>query len=72
MNVRRSLSSGKTIAPFLYEVTFDQDLAWRSPRYDVPIRVDDFGGDVGKDLAYSFDPFDDWVRGRRLERYGTV
>jgi hypothetical protein len=61
-----------TIIPFLYEVTLDQDLAWRSPRYDIPVLVDDLGGDVGKDLSYGFYSLDDWIRRRRLERHGTV
>lgn len=62
----------KTIIPFLYEVTLDQDLAWRSPRHDVPVRVDDFGSDVGKNLAYGLNSLDDWILGCRLERRRTV
>jgi len=61
-----------TIIPFLYEVTLDQDLAWHSPRYGVSVQVDDFGGDVGKDLAYCFYSLDDRIGRRRLEGHGAV
>lgn len=56
-----------TIVPFLNEVTLDQDLAWRSPWYDVSVHIDDFGSDVREDLPYCFDSLDDWIRRRRLE-----
>lgn len=61
-----------TIIPFLDEVTLDQDLAWRSPRHDISVHVDDFGSDVRKDLSYSFDSLGDWICRRRLERHGTA
>lgn len=61
-----------TTIPFLYEVTLDQDLARRSPRYDVSVHVDDFGGNMGKDLSYGFDSLDDWIGRRRLERHGAA
>lgn len=55
------------VVPFLYQVALDQDLARGSSWHNIPIFVDDLGGSVGKDLPYSFNPFDNWIRRRRLE-----
>ena len=57
--------------PFLYEITLDQYFAWRPPRHDASVCVDNFGGNVGKDLSYGFHSLGDWIRGRRLERHGA-
>ena len=65
MDARKRLE--RAIVPFLYEVTLDQDFARRPPRCDFPVRVHDFGSDMGKDLSDGFDSLDDRIYRRRLE-----